>query len=85
MTDLREVASKLSLIDTQYEVAKRMEQITKCFKPGVKITVLVRSPGFPSRDFMMTDDLIPELHAMLDRRDAEAGLANVHDGKGSGQ
>jgi len=53
----------------QMNVASYMERIVKHFKPGVKIAVLVRSPGFPDRDFMMTDDSIPELRAMLDRRE----------------
>lgn len=60
-----------ALFETQQTVAGYMERITKLFKPGVKIAVLVRSPGFPDRDFMMTDDAIPELRAMLDRRDAQ--------------
>lgn len=50
-------------------VSSHMEKIVKLFKRGVKIAVLVRSPGFPDRDFMMTDDAIPELRAMLDRRE----------------
>ena len=53
---------------TQSFVAARMEEIVGRFKPGVKITVLVRTPGFPDRDFMMTDDTDVEIRAMLDRR-----------------
>lgn len=49
-------------------VSSHMEKIVGHFKRGAKIAVLVRSPGFPDRDFMMTDDTIPELRAMLDRR-----------------
>ena len=38
------------------------------FKPGMKVTVIVRAPGFPDRDFMMTNDDISELQALLKRR-----------------
>lgn len=51
------------------QVSDHMEQIVALFKPGVKIAVMVRTPGFPDRDFMLTDDTIPELRAMLDRRE----------------
>ena len=49
-------------------VAGHMESIVACFKPGVKITVLVRTPGAPDCDFMMTDDTTEELMAMIERR-----------------
>lgn len=52
----------------QMSVASHMESIVKHFKRGAKIAVIVRSPGFVDRDFMMTDDTIPELRALLDRR-----------------
>jgi len=58
------------LADTQFFVASRMEQIVSCFKPGVKITVLVRSPDHPEFDFMMTDDTEGEIIAMVKRRQA---------------
>lgn len=58
------------LDETAQIVSDHMENIVKLFKPGVKITVLVRKPGMPDRDFMMTDDEIPALREMLDRRDA---------------
>lgn len=49
-------------------VAGHMDKIVACFKPGVKITVLVRTPDFPDRDFCMTDDTYPEIIEMLKRR-----------------
>lgn len=52
-------------------VAGHMEDIVGCFKPGVKITVLVRVPDHPTRDFMMTDDTTDEIIAMVKRRGAE--------------
>ncbi len=61
----------MTLSDVQEIVSDKMDEIKKCFKPGAKIAVLVRSPGFPARDFLMTDDNIPELIAMLERRAIE--------------
>lgn len=52
-------------------VAACMDDILRAFKPGVKITVLVRAPDHPTRDFMMTSDTIPEIRALLDRREAQ--------------
>lgn len=66
----REFATRIALPEVQYQVGRRMEQIVGFFKPGVKIAVMVRSPGFPDRDFMMTDDDLTELHEMLNRREA---------------
>lgn len=49
-------------------VAHRMDEIRLHFKSGVKVTVMVRSPEHPDRDFMMTDDDLGELIAMINRR-----------------
>lgn len=57
-----------NLDEVRETVARYMDEITSMFKPGSKITVLVRAPGFPNRDFMMTDDEFSELIAMLERR-----------------
>ena len=57
----------MSLRRTQQTVNDHMLDIASIFNPGVKVTVLVRTPSHPNRDFMMTDDEIPELRAMLDR------------------
>lgn len=57
--------------DVQYAasvVSGYMEKIIKLFQPGVKIAVIVRSPDHPDRDFMLTDDSIEELQALLTRR-----------------
>lgn len=52
----------------QHDVSDYMDDIKKLFKPGVKIAVLVRTPGYPERDFMMTDDTTEQLMAMIERR-----------------
>lgn len=58
----------MTLADVQDLTAACMDKIIKCFKPGAKITVLVRAPGFPDRDFVMTDDDPAEAIEMLKRR-----------------
>lgn len=58
----------MTLADVQDLTADCMDKIKACFKPGVKITVLVRAPGFPDCDFCMTDDEPDEIIAMMTRR-----------------
>lgn len=49
-------------------VSRHMDAILDVFLPGAKITVMVRRPGEPTQDFMLTDDVIPEIRALLERR-----------------
>lgn len=49
-----------------------MEEIRKGFKPGVRVTVLVRTPDHPRRDFMMTTDDPDEILKMVQRRKVQA-------------
>lgn len=58
-----------NLSDVQDIVAEHMDEILKLFKPGKKITVLVRTPDDPEGryDFMMGDDDPQELLNMLAR------------------
>jgi hypothetical protein len=47
-----------TLDGTRVVIADCMDEILRCFKPGAKITVVVRASGYPdgSRDLIMTDD-----------------------------
>lgn len=58
------------LQEVQGEVAGYMERIQKLFVSGNKITVLVRHPGKPEQDFLMTDDDLDEVVAAATRRKA---------------
>lgn len=58
----------MQLEDAKHITADAMDTILSCFKSGSKITVLVRTPGFPERDFCMTDDSLSEVTAMIERR-----------------
>lgn len=69
------------LVRVRDNVAASMEDIVRMFKPGVKITVLVRTPGKPTADFMMTDDQPGEIIAMVERRNA----AGADDGQPLGK
>jgi hypothetical protein len=60
----------MTLRDVQELVADHMDAISSYFKPGVKVTVIVRVPGYPDRDFMMTADEAPEIKALIERRSA---------------
>jgi hypothetical protein len=50
------------------EASKHLDQIQQLWNPGMKVTLLVRSPDHPdgSRDFMLTDDQIPDVIAALE-------------------
>ncbi|MDT6941912.1 hypothetical protein RI570_17555 [Brucella pseudogrignonensis] len=58
----------MKLEDATHITAGAMDQILACFKSGSKITVLVRTPGLPDRDFCMTDDNLSEVAEMIERR-----------------
>jgi hypothetical protein len=44
-----------------------LEQITALFKPGVKVTLIVRRPDFPEQDYMLGDDTIDGAIEVLER------------------
>ena len=58
----------MTLTEVQETVGQHMDSILECFKPGCKITVLVRTPDHPDRDFMLTSDDPKEAIAMIERR-----------------
>ena len=50
------------------DVQDHMDAILKHFKDGAKITVMVRFPGAPTQDFVMTGDDITEAAVALTDR-----------------
>lgn len=64
----------MTLEETQEEVSDHLDKIKSYFKPGVKITILVRTEGDAEgkRDFMMSDDSPQEAMNMIARRMAQA-------------
>lgn len=49
-------------------ISDHMDEILSLFKPGAKIAVVVRYPGHPERDLVMTNDLLGEIIGCLQRR-----------------
>lgn len=60
------------LENVQEMVAGCMDQMVANFKPGAKITVLIRVPGKDEADFLMTSDDLDEVVAAIQRRKAAA-------------
>lgn len=60
----------MTMEEVSEEVSDRLDQIKACFKPGVKVMVLVRTEGDAEgkRDFVMGDDDPQEAMNMLARR-----------------
>lgn len=57
---------------TQAAVSKLLEVIVTYFKPGAKLTLIVRFAGHDDRDFILTDDEIPEAVKALERHQTRA-------------
>lgn len=55
------------------EIAGHMDEILQIFKPGAKITVIVRREGAPDQDFLMTGDDLDKVVALIRRRQGAAG------------
>lgn len=62
----------VKLRQTQQFVSSCMDDMLACFKPVMKITVLIRNPENPEGDFCMTDDDLDEVVAMIMRRKEQA-------------
>lgn len=62
----------VELLMTMRRVQDHMDEILTNFKPGARITVLVRTPGKPTADFCLTSDDLSEVAAMIKRRQEAA-------------
>jgi hypothetical protein len=51
---------------------QHLNEIAEYFKPGVKLTLLARTPGNDEADFVLTNDTLQDAVAALERR----GLAD---------
>lgn len=58
----------MSLQQTGEQCAEYMARISEMFKRPNEVTLIVRRPGYPNQDFMLTNDSFQELKALLDRR-----------------
>lgn len=64
MSDLLANASEIA--------SEKLSEIAALFKPGARLTLLVRTPGYPdgSRDFVLTNDALVDAIAALEIRKA---------------
>jgi hypothetical protein len=60
--------AKPELVWVQNEVGEYMDRIHDLFKSEMKVTVVVRSPEHPDRDFIMSDDELESVIEALRRR-----------------
>ncbi|WAJ27118.1 hypothetical protein [Jiella sp. R10] len=61
------------------QVAAHLDVIGHLFIPGAKLTILVRRPGEPDCDFLMTNDEMSEVAAMVARLSDDAGEEGYRD------
>lgn len=47
--------------------SQHLEAVAALFKPGAKITLIVRRPGFPDQDYLLGDDTIEGAIELLER------------------
>jgi len=47
--------------------SEHLEQIQSLFKDGAKVTLIVRTPGFPERDVLLSDDTLEGAGEVLER------------------
>ncbi len=55
-------------------VQEHLDDISALFRPGAKVTLIVRHPGYPKRDFVITGDDwegVAEVVERSKRREAE--------------
>ena len=58
------------------EIADHLADIERLFKPGARLTLVVRRPNFPEQDVVVTNDLIGDaIEAMRRRMAADAAVA----------
>lgn len=73
--------TRLKVLNAGEAICEHLSEIKTFFKPGAKVTLLVRRPEKPdgSQDFVLTDDLLDEAVAALLRRkhDAKTRTAEV--------
>ncbi len=57
----------MTVAETHAEVAEHCAQVAKLFKPGAKVTILIRNPSQADGDMVVSDDAIDSAIAALER------------------
>jgi hypothetical protein len=70
MTEEPEVEGSVTKADTHLEISEYCEEIAKLFRPGAKVSVIVRNPSFDrtphSASMLVTLDDIGEISGALE-------------------
>lgn len=56
-----------SLAQAREEISGHMDRILSVFKPGARITVIVRTPDNNEGDLLLTNDSLTEAVAVIER------------------
>ena len=57
----------LNLQIAREQASGHLEQIARLFKPGAKLTLLVRTPGNDEADFLLTNDDLDAVTPAIER------------------
>jgi hypothetical protein len=55
------------VMQARWQCSDYLSRIEELFKPGAKVTLLVRRPNKPEQDFMLTNDTIDGAIEILER------------------
>jgi hypothetical protein len=64
----------VKLTEVHAEVPNHAGEIAELFRPGAKVTILVRNPGLDDGDMVITDDAIDSAIAALQNLKAQEEL-----------
>ena len=59
------------------EASRHLEAIAAMFKPGMKVTLVVRRPDEPEQELLLSDDSLDEVIAAVRRRQVGAAQIGV--------
>jgi hypothetical protein len=71
----------MTTTELHHEICDALEDLSRLFVPGMKLTFIARFPGNDEADVLVSDDQIPEIIALARRRaDAESAAAQGEKG-----
>lgn len=57
----------MNVVEMHREIANHASKIRHLFKPGAKVSIVVRNPSLPDGDVLVSDDQIDDVKRALDR------------------
>jgi hypothetical protein len=70
---------RLKLVAVQEEMSNHMDAIVRLFKPGAKITVVVRNPGYGDADVVIGSDDLDQAVQAIERMKKRAPTFRAGD------